>query len=455
MGLASSLREIEQRPSRGTTVSVYGFREVPPLKKWDVSTICSLVAAVAVAKLEVRFSSIVAIINPDNSRNALFTPVQVSFSIRDEDRKRVVLRIARPHSPIGVLGTLLGKDLPSSRVWSIQCGPEFGARYHGYVGLSDKGAMQWIFLNHRPICCPLILRLIKIAFEERLNLSSDRESRDRNMFILFFLTFSRKEFTFVTETGRSYITFYDMQKILNAIKTCAFKRLAENATVSAPIPYSCKTQLLRIYLKSEKSVSSNVNGRKNVTSSLIENRVTIGFKGGETTSAIVTDHVDTQHRDNNTESIKCYMDKKNNVLNSTRCQITSMKHANLCEEKAVKKTHNGDDKVRGSSMNDVARNSIKSDKAYNNHDNNNFVDMITPLSEWSNWTYHTNNKTRDPTRNTNNVISENDIRSRLFYESNNQFDFLPRKLHGLLHRRHVKLTNVKCFDSPNDTVPCK
>lgn len=53
VGFASNLREIEQRPSRGTTVSVYGFREVPPLKKWDVSTICFLIAAVAVTELEV------------------------------------------------------------------------------------------------------------------------------------------------------------------------------------------------------------------------------------------------------------------------------------------------------------------------------------------------------------------------------------------------------------------
>lgn len=54
MGLASNLKEIEQRPSRGTTVSVYGFHEIPPLKKWDISTVCFLIAAAAVTELEVR-----------------------------------------------------------------------------------------------------------------------------------------------------------------------------------------------------------------------------------------------------------------------------------------------------------------------------------------------------------------------------------------------------------------
>lgn len=248
--------------------------------------------------------------------------------------------------------------------------------------------------------------------------------------------------------------FYDMQKVLNAVKNCAFKCLAENATVSAATPYPCKTQLLkRIYLKSERSVfTSDNNGHRRITSSLVKNRiVTIGFK--RRTTSPVLDHFNIQHRDD-IKNIKYYMDKKNNLLNSTHahCRVTSIKHTNLYENKTVKKMHNGDE---GSSMNsDRADNSIKSDKADNNHDDN-FVDMTSPLSEWSNWTYYTNNKKRDPTKNTNDVISEDNIHSRLFFESNNQFDFLPRKLYGLLHRRHIKLTNVKCFNSPNDTIPRK
>ncbi|XP_018302163.1 DNA mismatch repair protein Mlh3 [Mycetomoellerius zeteki] len=268
MGFALNLKQVEQRPSRGTTVSIYGFHEMPH-KKWDTSTICFLIAAIAVTKLE------------------------VSFSIRDEEQKKVVLRIAKPHNSIEVLRTLVGKDLPLNHVWSIQCGPERNSNYHGYVGLSDKNAMQWIFLNHRPIYCPLILKLIKIVFKEKLNLFSDQKSNardpyDENVFILFFLTFSQKEFMRVTENGKS---------------------------------------------------------------------------------------------------------------------------------------------------------------------NYHTINMISPLSEWSNWTYYTNNKKRDTTRNIN-IFPENDIRSRQFFErNNNQFDFLPRKLHGLLQHRHVKLTNVKCFNSPNDTIP--
>lgn len=390
----------------------------------------------------------------------------MSFSIRDEDRKKVVLRIAKPHSPVKVLRMLFGRDLPLNHVWSIECSPEFGVTCHGYVGLSDENAMQWIFLNHKPICYPLLLRLIKIAFKERLNLFPDQESNardpcDKNMFILFFLTFSQKEFTFVTESGKRYIMFYDMRKILNIIKNCVFKCLGEEATaVSAITPYSRKTQLLkRIYLKSERSVFSyNINGRKNITSSMMKKKI-VGFKRKQITSVIIANYFNKQHKECNNESIKYYTDKTDNVLNNIHCQIASIRHTNFCEDKAVKKpVYNGVDKMQSGSMNfDTKDNSTKSDQAYNYHDgnNNNFKSTISPLSEWSNWTYYTNNKKRDPARNMNEMSSENDIRYRQFFESNNQFDFLPRKLHCLLQRRHVKLTNVKYFNSPNDTIPCK
>ena len=130
-----------------------------------------------------------------------------------------------------------------------------------------------------------------------------------------------------------------------------------------------------------------------------------------------------------------------------------MKRASY-ENKAMKKMHNDIYKMQENSMNfDIANNSIKSDIIYCDSNNNNHtINMISPLSEWSNWTYYTNNKKRD----TRNIFPENDICFRQFFErNNNQFDFLPRKLYGLLQHRHVKLTNVKYFNSPNDTIPCK
>lgn len=50
---ATNLAQIEQRPARGTTVSVYGFHKVSLNENWDISTVCFFIAAIAVKKLEV------------------------------------------------------------------------------------------------------------------------------------------------------------------------------------------------------------------------------------------------------------------------------------------------------------------------------------------------------------------------------------------------------------------
>ncbi|XP_028050316.2 uncharacterized protein LOC105837862 [Monomorium pharaonis] len=340
--------------------------------------------------------------------------------------------------------------MPLNRVWSIKCSPKCSANFHGYVGLSDRNAMQWIFLNHRPICCPLVLKLIKIAFKERLNSFSDQKFNARdsgeNIFILFFLTFSEKEFTFVTENGKRCIMFYNMQKILNAIKNCIFKCLAEEATVSSIIPYLYKTQLLKqIYLKREKSVFSNdINKHQNITSSMIEKKIVlIGFKRKRTTS---TNYLNKQCKINdNIETVKHYVSKRHNALTNIHCQtdVTATKRTNLCVDKDIKTIHSID-KMQESSMNlDITDDSGKSNKVLNCHENNNLVNTISPLSEWSNWTYYTNNKKHDFTRNMNNIFRKNEIP---------HFDFLPRKLYGFLQHRYVKLTNLKSLNSPNDTI---
>ncbi|XP_011631709.1 uncharacterized protein LOC105423610 [Pogonomyrmex barbatus] len=365
---------------------------------------------------------------------------------------------------MGVLRILFGRDLSLHRVWTIQCNSEYSTNYYGYMGLSDKNAVQWIFLNHKPIRCPLILKLIKVAFKEKLGLSSNRESNapdsyDKNMFILLFLTFSQKEFTYVTENAKCYVMFYDIQKILNTVKNCTFECLAEEATISfLPVvtPYLHKTPFLRqTYTKEiERSVfNNNINGRKKI----------VMIKRKKITSTIVTDCFNKQHnRSDNVKTINYYTDKKNGILSSLHCRTnitckrTSVKYKNFGE--ARKKVHNNVDNAQTSFINfDITDNFNfpKSDKAhdYRNDNNNDSANMISPLSEWSNWTYYTKKGKGEAMRNSHDILSENNARIQRLFEFKNQFDFLPRKLHGLLQHRHVKLTNVKCFNSPNDTIP--
>ncbi|XP_070525171.1 DNA mismatch repair protein MutL [Cardiocondyla obscurior] len=441
-GPASTLKQIEQRPLCGTTVSIYGLHNIPLCKKYDVSVICLFIAVIAVAE------------------------TKVSFSIRDEDRKKVILRIAKPHSPVEVLRTLFEKDLPLNRVWSVRCKvSKFNANYHGYVGLSNNNATQWIFLNYRPIYCPLILQLIQVAFKERLSLSRDQQFNrqdlyERKMFILFYLTFPQREFTFVTENRKRSIMFRDMQKILNIVKSCDFKCLVEEATTSVVTPYLCETQLLKqMHFISKRFVFRDDVDRCKTATSLVMKNTMIDFKKQKITSTTITNCCDKQNEDNNIESVKYRTDEKEEILNGICCQMVSLKRTNLFKNTAEKVIDKNDKAQEYSTNVSAADNSFESKEAYNccNSNNDDFINKISPLSEWSNWTYYTNDKKHDSARIVNNVFSENNTRSRQLFEVNqnvnqNQFYFLPRKLYGLL-RCNVKLTDVKYLYSLDDTIP--
>lgn len=386
----------------------------------------------------------------------------MSFSIRDEERRKVVLRIAKPHSPIQVLRTFFGKSLSLNHLWLIQCRSE--SNMNGYIGLWDKNVTQWIFLNHRLIYCPFILKLIKIAFENRNDLSSNRESNaqdlhDKNLFILLFFTLSPREFTFFNENGKRHVIFYDMQKILSNIKNCMFKCLTEETTIcAATLSDLCETQPLKqIYLKAEGSIfDNNINGyNKNVISLKEKKVVTVGLKRKRITSTIVTNKRHNKES-NNMKIINC-AEEENNVSNN-QIDIASTKHTNLCKNKITKKMHNDNDRTSAIFTNLVATNDfVESRKTCNYHnDNDNDVgNMISPLSEWSNWSYYTNNRERNSAKNVSDKFSKKDIRFQRLFNYTDQFDFLPRKLHGLLRHRHVKLTNMKCINSPNNTISRK
>lgn len=387
----------------------------------------------------------------------------MSFLIRDEERRKIVLRIAKPHSPIQVLRTFFGKNL--NDLWLIQCKSESNSvNYHGYVGLCDKNVVQWIFLNHRLIYCPLILKLIKIAFENRNDLSSNREFNaqdlhDKNLFILLFFTLSPREFIFFSENGKRHVMFYDMQKILSNIKNCTFKCLTEETTnCVAALSDLCETQLLKqIHLKAEGSIfNNNINGyNKNAISLKGKKIVTIGVKRKRITSTIVTNK--RHNNENNNMNIINCAEEENNVLNS-QINIASPKHTKLCKNKITKKIQNDIDRTPTTFTNLATTNDfIKSRKICNYHDgnDNDFGNMISPLSEWSNWSYHTNNRECNSAKNISDKFSKKDIRFQRLFNYTDQFHFLPRKLHGLLRHRHVKLTNVKCINSPNNAISRK
>jgi len=346
--------------------------------------------------------------------------------------------------------------------------------YHGYIGLSDENTLQWIFLNDRLIYYPLILKLIKIAFKKKLRLSVNQKSnwqdlRKKNIFILIFLTFSQKTFTFAIKNEKRYAMFYDTQKILNNIRNSVFKCLAEQITNYTAIPYSHGKLTKQKHLRSKRSIFHNdMNKRnKNLTPLMKQKNVMIDSKKNlrrKAISSIVTNHFDECHNKyNNIKSINHYIakytKKEKYLLNSIEHQTENIftKHAKLYEKAFRDKIYNNVDKVQ-KTVNSVANNSIEFDNNYDkNHDNNsnNCVEISSSLSVWSNWSYYTyNEKECNSSRNINNTFSKNNMHSQELFKYIKQFDFLPRKLCNLLQYR-VKLTNIQCLNSPNNMVSRK
>ncbi|XP_025159457.1 uncharacterized protein LOC109504700 [Harpegnathos saltator] len=383
----------------------------------------------------------------------------VSFSIRDEEQKRVALRIAKSHSPIDILRALFGKDLPLNHIWSIQCCTKYDMNYHGYVGLSDKNAMQCIFLNYRLINCSFILKLIITDFTEKFNLSScqkfnGQDLQDKNIFILFFLTLTQDEFEFITENGKKLLMFRDVRKILNNIKACSFKLVAKETTIPAGTTYSRDTQLLKqIHLRLETSIFNNTCGRsKNITPLTRGHKIIItGIKRKMTTSNIVTTYFNK--RWNRSDDIKA-TDHQSNKLDiacakykkSRESQLTKKSHIDV--DKNINSSHKTQTHCRNLAIESNSADKIGDDR---NSKNDDFASDISLCSEWSDWSYCSNNKEANSVRNVQDTFSKTDERYQRLFEYTRQFNFLPQKLYRLLQYRQDKITNVKHINDPNSS----
>ncbi|XP_015428859.1 PREDICTED: DNA mismatch repair protein Mlh3-like [Dufourea novaeangliae] len=138
---APKIIRVQRRPSIGTTVSIYGFHELS-FDKWNILSMYLLVGNIAIVNL------------------------QVSFSIRDDQGKKVIMIISKPHKPIEIFKSLYRREVSFNNVWYIENVNEDSTKFCAFIGLANTklNARQYIFLNNRPVHCPLILQVISTAF---------------------------------------------------------------------------------------------------------------------------------------------------------------------------------------------------------------------------------------------------------------------------------------------------
>ncbi|KAK1119119.1 hypothetical protein K0M31_013619 [Melipona bicolor] len=188
---------IERRPSQGTTMSIYGFHELS-LNKWNVPFMYHLVGNIAIA-------------NP-----------HTSFSIRDDQKKKITMIIAKPHKPLDVFKSLYSQQVSLHKVWYTKCTKKSNIKFCVYIGLADSktAASQYIFVNDKLVHCPLILQVVSATFIDILKFFRrqhyEHTSKKETVFILLFIMCTN--YIFTIENGRRTLMFSNIQDLLQIIR---------------------------------------------------------------------------------------------------------------------------------------------------------------------------------------------------------------------------------------------
>ncbi|XP_076281505.1 DNA mismatch repair protein MutL [Lasioglossum baleicum] len=384
VGHPPEIVEIQKRPSCGTTVSIYGFRELT-FHKWNVPLMYFIVGNIA-------------IVNP-----------HVSFSIRDDQRQRVIMAITKPHEPIEIFQQLHGRQVSLDNLWYIRNTSETRVKFCAFIGLANtkSNALQSIFLNNRPVHCPLIIRMISAAFVSRLRCFAKATHHQipnrKSVFILLFI--SCGEYIFTMENKKRTLILPSVQNLFLGIQNEILNIFLNNT-----MPLS--NSLAKNVRKPKHLIYSCINGENGAT--LFERTPT-----------------------------SCKLLPQKNCIPRSVCHIVQEETTEIIVPS-----------LRGTTID--AQNSLYYSDALNIDNDNGqskalceinqsqitmsqgiHVQKFTPgsialtLSEWSNWTYPDNksNRLNEPTKFDGSVQ---------FYK---RFDFLPKKLHKLL-RGNTKLTRT-------------
>ncbi|XP_054014068.1 DNA mismatch repair protein Mlh3-like isoform X1 [Hylaeus anthracinus] len=387
----------QRRISHGTTISIYGFYELS-LNMWDVPLMCLLIANIAMVNL------------------------QVSFSIRDDQQKKVILRITKQHRPIEIFKFLYNKEISINNLLYIKDTKESDAKFCAYIGLTNTelSAKQYVFLNNRFVHCPLILQMISAIFINTLHNFARKHywqiPKKETIFILLFITC--EEYFFTIEKGKKTLVLPILQDLLHTVRSAIVNIFVENAMS----PFNSDSNQIiehRIYSCINHLTKTSKQGCiLHSLCNIIKKKIT------EIEVPLIQGNA---------------VDKRNvSIVKS--CE--QLKLNNILTQKEWKNNETGYE---------ITTNQLKSNEITNtvqlftpvSQTNNVTKETVTlTLSEWSNWTYlnsgsHTVNK-----------INKFNNNSRNFYK---HFDFLPLKLHKLL-RGISKLTKTNTFNESCESI---
>ncbi|XP_076247458.1 uncharacterized protein LOC143187253 [Calliopsis andreniformis] len=351
---APKIVKVHRRPSQGTTVTIYGFHELS-LNKWNIFSMHHLIATIA-------------IIN-----------IQASFSIRDDQEKRIIMVASKSRSPIKSIHLLYNKEISFTNLWCVKHTRTSDINFHAYVALTKSYATQYIFLNNKPVYCPVILHMISSTFIALWHFFGKVQSKQilkpEAVFILLFIRST--QYIFSVEKGKRILILTSTQDLLHIIRSEIVNIFIKNIM---PLPNSVAK-----YIRNHKNVMYN---RLNTL-----NSIQIFKKTPMLLQPCASNKIERE--------------MITNQLNLTQISC-----------------------VVSQSFTSVSQNTNVIDEHH------------TPtLSEWSNWTYPELDDLYNPKKIQSVSKKRNFDRDSLnFYK---RFNFLPEKLHKLLRgKAKLTKTNI-------------
>ncbi|KAK2580622.1 hypothetical protein KPH14_007734 [Odynerus spinipes] len=465
-GLYPNLLKVLPRPSSGTTVTLCNYLEGIHDHEQNISIICFLIASISLN-------------NP-----------KISYSVRNEHD--IFLKITKEYNPREVLKLLYKERTLHDFIWDIACTTVLSIQYHGYFGLikNQENAVHYIFLNNRPVYCSTIINTILDYFIQNLSLHLETYNVTKEMiFLIFFINCPSTEFVVTTRNDKRFVLLYKVRDILDSIrhyinniflneffleKLCEYIQYhmpKQVQKINKTMEFQKVHDILPLFFyeldffhknhKTKKSILYNTNINHNPITvfctkygmNIYESKREKSSEGNYIIDMLCNiPHVKTKQNIIFNQDQHCFeKDNLANISNNFTRYFSlqeNIEHANCVNETSMNIMINQDTNfLTKEEYIELEKNLDQLEKSQELHipKYNSYVkDYSCSLSEWSDWSYHSNLA--------NNCTISKLKRTCENIEKYTFFDFLPQKLNNLLKFKSIKLTEAPSLNSIDKNV---
>lgn len=371
--------------------------------------------------------------------------------------------------------------IPSTKVLTIQ--------YHGYIGLikTEEKALHYIFLNNIPVRCTTIVNTILEYFIQHLKHHMITYNVSKEMiFLMFFINCPTTEVVVTTKNDKKIMLLYKIRDVLDSVRQFInnifldeffVKQLyeyiqfhipkrvqkinnsAESLKVHNVLPLCLyEVDSMEKIRKTKKSILYNTNINHNPFTVFYTKYGIFLYESIKRRRSGENYIIDIEHLKMGT-----FIRKKPKLQNiSYNCNRYYYKEnitTNISNNFHSKENMEYIDCVNPNSINTIANvEQTLSDakkKEYSIEKTDHVEDYNCSLSEWSDWSYHTD-KVKNDRIEMQNTLSELENKNESIKRNEKYykvFDFLPKKLNNLVQFRPIKLIKTPSSNNIDTSIP--